>query len=409
MKIFWGIFLWVSSLSAMPLKLLVIGDSQSEEYAFELPFSAPNSNPLSANTKNWVEILAQERPNEVTFGSYQPNFFSYPDLRNAGFESNWSVPGSETETWQEVVTASVLENFLYFTSSAKIADQLSDIDAIVIILGGNDANGDYRALQNNDPPAGWITGITDNLRTLIDFIQTHSSQPIYLANIPDVGVTRLVQGKFPDPQKRAIATRYIQQANTAIANLAAAEGATLIDFFSLTERIGPDKAVTIGEVEFLPEEDSENRPRFLLCKDGFHPATATQALLANLVMNALGRPPIPDEEILTDLLGISPDADADSLAWTRARTNETSFFADPDGNGIPNLGEYALNTTSVTIEERVFHYRPEPSRTSYVRINPEISSDLQEWFAPDRRLTGPDGTISINPPRPFFRLRFELQ
>ncbi len=44
-------------LRAAPVRVLVIGDSMSEEYAHELPFSAPDSNPDNPNTVNWVEIL----------------------------------------------------------------------------------------------------------------------------------------------------------------------------------------------------------------------------------------------------------------------------------------------------------------------------------------------------------------
>ncbi len=34
-----------TTLAAAPQNILVLGDSLSEEYAFELPFSAPDSNP----------------------------------------------------------------------------------------------------------------------------------------------------------------------------------------------------------------------------------------------------------------------------------------------------------------------------------------------------------------------------
>ena len=68
------------------LTILTIGDSMTEEYAFEVTFSAPESAPLTANTRNWLEILNQRRgqgsgEDWLFFGSYQSTLFSYPDLR----------------------------------------------------------------------------------------------------------------------------------------------------------------------------------------------------------------------------------------------------------------------------------------------------------------------------------------
>ena len=92
MKILLALLL-VGTAIALPKKVLVVGDSMSEEYRFEIPFSAPASDPTDSNTKNWVELLAEFRSDEITFGAYENNAFSYPDLRNAGYEFNWGVPG----------------------------------------------------------------------------------------------------------------------------------------------------------------------------------------------------------------------------------------------------------------------------------------------------------------------------
>ena len=92
-------FLILSPLIAEPLKVMVIGDSLSEEYRFEVPFSAPDSDPADANTKNWIEILGELRAEEVSFGEYESDFGGWNDSRNGGYEYNWSIPGSETETW----------------------------------------------------------------------------------------------------------------------------------------------------------------------------------------------------------------------------------------------------------------------------------------------------------------------
>jgi hypothetical protein len=89
----WLLCCWLATLvriplEAAPLRVLAIGDSLTEEYAFELPFSAPDSNPFSANTENWPKILDGHRAVGFTMGSYQSSLLSYPDLRNGGYKYN---------------------------------------------------------------------------------------------------------------------------------------------------------------------------------------------------------------------------------------------------------------------------------------------------------------------------------
>ena len=103
--------LWVACCASTPaqLKVLAIGDSLTEEYAFEVPFSAPDSDPLDSNTENWVEILAQRRPAEFSMGSYSGTIGSYPDLRNAGFKYNYGVPSLTAEKWVRVIQSGLFK------------------------------------------------------------------------------------------------------------------------------------------------------------------------------------------------------------------------------------------------------------------------------------------------------------
>ncbi len=69
----------------VPLKVMAIGDSMTEEYHFEaLFFSSPDSDPTNANTMNWVEILDARRDGDINFGKYRSTFGAYLDYRNAG-------------------------------------------------------------------------------------------------------------------------------------------------------------------------------------------------------------------------------------------------------------------------------------------------------------------------------------
>ena len=97
--------LLISTASAAPFRLLAIGDSLTEEYRFEAPFSAPDSNPFVANTFNWVELLHEYREDGFTMGGYEPSLFNYADFRNAGYEYNYGVPGFTAERWEEILYA----------------------------------------------------------------------------------------------------------------------------------------------------------------------------------------------------------------------------------------------------------------------------------------------------------------
>jgi len=80
-----------SALHAAPLRVLAIGDSMTEEYAFELPFSAPDSNPTNANIDNWPDILTNHRAAWLTLGSYRTALLSWLDLRDGGYEYNYGL------------------------------------------------------------------------------------------------------------------------------------------------------------------------------------------------------------------------------------------------------------------------------------------------------------------------------
>ena len=123
-------------LRAAPFRLLAIGDSLSEEYRFELPFSAPDSAVDIANTKNWVELLHAYRPLNFTMGNYEPSLLNYLDYRNAGYEYNYGVPGFKAQRWDQLLSTPF--NFLDINTKRELTGDLSTVDAVLIFLGGND-------------------------------------------------------------------------------------------------------------------------------------------------------------------------------------------------------------------------------------------------------------------------------
>lgn len=404
------------SLPAAPLKILVIGDSQSEEYRFEIPFSAPASVPFDANMMNWIEILSAHREDEVTFGKYRPNLASYPDVRNGGYEFNWSIPGALTETWVDVLNSSIFENPGFVTSKITLLDQLDEVDAVVIFLGGNDMNNVYNDLTKNNPPPGWPESVIAQINEIVAKIRNQDSNlAIVIGNFPDVGGTQKRQLDFPDRNKRDLASSYIADANEELRVYAERENIPLFDVAAFTLDLIDEAPYRIAGVEFFPFGDPENKSRKLLCRDGFHPATSSQAMIANGIIGALNTAtgsdliPLGEEEIVTDILGLLLTTDEAYLAWIAGfQVANDSLLADPDGDGIANLGEYALDhNPTVPDAPRIdgqgnFDFTVETDRADYVRTAPAVSSDLNFWIR-----------YEVAPPFPlperFLRLEFTLE
>ena len=423
MKFLFAILL-IGTATAVPKKILVVGDSLSEEYRFEIPFSAPASDPTESNTKNWVELLAEFRSDEITFGDYENDAFAYLDLRNAGYEFNWGVPGAETTLWSDVMKATFFEDQEYLPSQQTLLSQIDDVDAVVIFLGGNDIQNTYRDLTKNTPPPNFPNNIIEQLKDLIDPIRDeNSSVPIVIGNFPDVGGTEKRRLDFPDAAIRAIATGYINQANQALQDYAAANGFTVFNVSDLTSDLASEAPYRIGNVEFFSSSDPENKPRFLFCRDGFHSSTSSQVRLANMIVEALNLEadwtltPFSDEETLTDILGIPPDTDNDYLSWIAPfNLPNNSLLKDHDHDGLTHLAEFLLNKDPTIPDappvdrDQTLTYHPVPEREVFGSISPRLSYDLTNWYpiSFDELEILPDGRRKVSMPVPFIRLVFGL-
>ncbi len=422
--------------------ILAIGDSMSEEYAFELPFSAPVSRPATANTGNWLEILSQRRASGsgedwFFFGSYQSTLFSYADLRNAGFASNFGVPTFTTADWLEVRHSTGFFPLLYRGTREEIGDQLPWVSAVVIFLGGNDLKNDYTELFNDTLPASFYTGIVDRIFELHAWLVILDPDvKTVICTVPDVGVVPSVFQTYNDTVKRAGARARIAAMNADLKSRAAAvPGVEVADIHALTLRIEDEIPIKINGTPFTIEGDPENPPDRLFCRDDFHPSTSAQALIANRILLALNRllgtdvAPLSNREILGNVLGLDPDQPyLDWIATQNVAELENAMHDNPDADAFDNLAEFAFGLRAGTPDPGLpgglstppeglrlgITWRPDPDADGYLAIGAEQSADLLDWtpLAPADIVPLGDGrhraSVPALAPRTFLRATVRL-
>jgi hypothetical protein len=200
--------------------------------------------------------------------------------------------------------------------------------------------------------------------------------------------------------------------------MAASRGATVARVDHLTDRVFDDHPLHLNGTGFSLVPDPQNPPHAAFCRDGFHPATMAQALVADILAEALGRatgraiPRLANREILGDVLGLDPDQPY--LDWAGAAGD---FHADPDGDGLPNLAEYALGTPPtaagwpfVFATDGALAFPISAAGSRFASITVEETPDLTDWqpVPADRLGTSPEGFQQVLPApaatRRFYRI-----
>ncbi len=424
-----------SPAAASPLRVLAIGDSMTEEYAFELPFSAPASNATNANARSWPELLRIFRPTEATLGPNESTAFTYGDLRNAGQEWNFGIPGMTTRNWFLLITtddpfdppSGEPLGFDYYDTRRKLIDELVVAEAVVILLGANDLKQEYNDLFNDTEASNFSTGVRNRIAAIHDWVRIYRPNvPIVVCTLPDVGATPQISGTYNDPAKQVSTRAKIAALNQSIITWAAgkAKPPAIARIDHLTDRIFDQQPFHLNGTVFTLAGDPENPPTRVFCRDGFHAATMAQALIANEIMSALeagtGRDltPFSNREILDDLLGLDPDQPY--LDWiAMAGLTGSPMDQDPDRDGFPNLAEYLLGSPPGIFGNPLagsfspgasLTFHPSATALRFGSLIAEESTYLSLWSpVPAGRTTvAPDGTVSITPAagtKGFARLR----
>ncbi|MBX3741783.1 MAG: hypothetical protein KF712_12375 [Akkermansiaceae bacterium] len=426
------LFAQVFQAEAQPIKVLTIGDSLTEEYRFEGVFSGPKVEGVPvpvANTRNWVEIVADRRAGLVSFGSFDANFGAYSDFRNGGYAHNYGVPSFTTTNWVGVINWETLysQGIPYMVAAMRTHDKLVEnleeegIGVVVIFLGGNDLKSNYSGIfQNAEPPALLQTAV-NNLAQIISFVrQQNATVPIVVCTFPDIGATPVIttNNNYADLSLRARARQRIADTNAAVMSLAASRGAQVARIDFLTTRIFDEPQFHLNGTVFKYPPNDLNPPDHLFCHDGFHPSTVGQALIGNLVLDAINRatgasiPLMQNREIIGDVLGLN--SDQPYLTWAGSAGGPA---ANPDGDGFPNLVEYLLGSSATVADNPLtfaanggLSFRPLEAPSRYADLAVQESGTLRnDWTAvPQSRITVlPDGTWQVAPnggARNFYRL-----
>jgi lysophospholipase L1-like esterase len=395
-----GAALWIAAvfaampLQAAPFRLLAIGDSLTEEYRFEAPFSAPDSDPLNANARNWVELLHARRPLDFTMGDYQPSLGSYFDYRNAGYEYNYGVPGFKAANWEEVLLDTPFHP-LDINTRLELNGDLSSVNAVLIFLGGNDLS-----LTNSDAQHDLIRQSIARIHGYVR-AKAPAGTPIIIATVPDIGSTP--EEKLSDPAQAAAARQRVATLNANIAAMDDLPDTHIARIDAVTDRLFDQQPFHLNGTLFSHQPDPQNPPLHLFCKDGFHPGTVIQTLIANEILKAINgfaAAPIPlftNREILADILGQNPDQPlTDYLAG-----------AGDDGDDLPGLIEFLLGTNPAKPDtglafspDGTASYTPSAAALRYADLSILQSTTLRNDWIPvpaENIQTLPDGTVKLIP------------
>lgn len=344
---------WAGAALAGRVQCVVIGDSLSAEY-----LGVPEYGLLTVagwQSQSWVEVLAERRSAQLDFGGYQPLQSMWDLVRLYGYEFNWAVPGAEAEDyrryWSDPLNPFypfLADNFVVYPT---LDDHLRDVaEAVVVFLGGNDIREDYGRIAGG----GSYTALVAEVRAAVEWIigrirARDSNVPVVLATVPDLGASPAMKADYPDPVARARVSLAVAALNAEYAALATRYGLKLADVCALTRDLIAGQTIYYGAVPMIDAADPDNNPRYLFCRDGFHPNRAGQIRIANTILAAMAAatgkalPPVGDAEALA-MLGLNPDLPYYEWIAGFAVGGSTGMLADADGDGATNLAEYAFST-----------------------------------------------------------------
>jgi GDSL-like Lipase/Acylhydrolase family len=369
------------TIGIYPIRGFDIEPTEATEYA-----KVTVTHPVRWVSRSWVEVMGLLRPFHFDFGQWRQLTSPWAPPRLSGFERNWAVPGVSASLYEEFFTTGLNSNALFFAFRIPLDNQLRNSNAkrVVVWLGTNDLRAKYGAIAkayDQSVRDGIVnplkTGLLDDLSKIIARIKILNPKvQIVVVNLPDLGAAPKIKAEFVDhpddpavpnepnpedpeaPYETVVQKSYVTAAteaiNTAIATLATAQEIGVADVYAITKSLIADTPFFYGAIQFTNDSDPDNEPHALFTRDGFHPNTALQILIARTIIKSFNVkyetrvPGITHAEALR-LLRISPREPYNN--WIKIKLPENMGFEgqrgplkDPDGDGLTNLMEYAFDT-----------------------------------------------------------------
>ncbi|MFP6656325.1 MAG: SGNH/GDSL hydrolase family protein, partial [Myxococcota bacterium] len=275
------------AMPAEAIKLGVLGDSLSDEYAEET---------YGVYAQNWNEQLVNFAgidlgPTATEAGACNSDPLCWGEPRRTGYEYNWALSGA--------TSTSLLALGQHTGLAAQVVPEA--IDYVIIIIGANDyypALTAYQSIYANIWSQAQIdthnATIVANITTAIDTVLATGAK-VVVSNIPDYGLTPFVRGALTNVAGRQRVFDAIALANADLLAVAADRGVVLIDHEGVAVAMfgthaAPTTSVKVGNVDIMLAQidtASGGNPTAAFTHDGIHPNTTLQALLANLIMESL--------------------------------------------------------------------------------------------------------------------------
>lgn len=381
---------------------LVLGDSLTKEYEAEFPGLFP-TNPAAWQARNWIEILHQHRTDWFDTGTFD----TWADIRATGHAHNWAVPGATTGELKSHLTNFV--NQIWWVNSLKNHIRY-DVERVVIFAGGNDADSYYANLYNGLVGPEVTNTTLSNLQWLVGWVKAlKPSMPIVLVSVPHVGCTPKVQQGYPThPVYTARVTAAMDSLNASLAAWAQTQSIGFVPgVYEMTKSLITDP-FRLNGIDFYRVADADARPRYVFSGDGFHPSTCAHAKIAQMVVQTFNTTfpaspilPLEDDYLTTTVLGLDPNLPF--TEWMTSLGLSGPFTGDSDGDGVPNLIEFALDQP--VMPQPVMQngalslsYRPRTVFTEWGTLKVQSSTNLLDWTdVPENQITtNPDGTRTVN-------------
>lgn len=342
-----------ASSHAQTIRLGVIGDSLSDEYAEESYDYA----------FNWLEQLVLFRgidAGPTAIGAGQPGG-TWGEPRRTGHRLNWSRYGADS--------AAMISQGQHLGLAGGASE--ASLTHAVLMIGANDFRpiplpgfayfNIYWGLWSSAQRQNYVNTIAGRIALALDTLLETETRVI-LATVPDYGVTPIARAFFTNPQRRQNVTAVIASLNGTLAALAESREIVLVEVAALSTAIfgtnfDINASVPIGGVPILLDASDtagNTNPAAGFVDDGIHPHTTLQGLFANLMLVAIGvgsadPPPLFSETELLGHAGLEHTGTDTVEGWLGAWASYVVDFTPPigpigdlDGDGFVDGADLAI-------------------------------------------------------------------